>query len=87
MMHTFIKNGFIKVKIDLNVLEKIHFYHCCELTTTQNIKNIKNFRSQLSRLVLKISAKYCPIIVIDKISEYIEISFVSISHTPSGMSF
>ncbi len=43
MMHTFIKNGFIKVKIDLNLLENINFYHCCELTTTQNIKNIKSF--------------------------------------------
>ncbi len=63
MMHTFRKEkGFIKVKkpindkINLNLLEKINFYHCWELTT-QNMKNIKNYRSQLSTVVLKISAQ------------------------------
>ncbi len=32
--HTFIKKGFIKVKIYFNLLEKINFYQC-ELTTTE----------------------------------------------------
>uniref|UniRef100_A0A672JS57 Acidic leucine-rich nuclear phosphoprotein 32 family member n=1 Tax=Sinocyclocheilus grahami TaxID=75366 RepID=A0A672JS57_SINGR len=35
-----------KKKIYLNLLEKINFYHCCKLITTQNMKNFKNFRSQ-----------------------------------------
>jgi len=35
-------------KINLNV--KIHFCHCCELPTAQNMKNI--FGSQLSMTVL-----------------------------------
>ncbi len=42
------------VKINLNLLEKINFYHCCELTTRQNMKNIKKFRNQPT-VVLKIS--------------------------------
>ncbi len=40
MMQTFGKNGFIQVKINLNLLEKINFYQD-ELTTTHNMKNIK----------------------------------------------
>ncbi len=43
----------INVQISLNLLEKIPFYQC-ELTTTQNMKNINSFRSQLSTAVLKI---------------------------------
>ncbi len=34
-MNTFKKDGFINVKIYLNLLENINFYQC-ELTTTQN---------------------------------------------------
>ncbi len=37
-------------------MEKINFYQC-ELTTTQNMKKIKNFRSQLSTTVLKVPAQ------------------------------
>ncbi len=63
-MHVYLKYTFRKKrlykgknahKINLNLLEKINFYHCCELTT-QNMKIIKNFRSQLST-VLQISAQ------------------------------
>ncbi len=53
--------GFIKVKMPmkckkmyLNLLENINFYHCCE---PQNMQKIKNFMSQLSTVVLKISAQ------------------------------
>ncbi len=35
------KNALLKVKIYLNLNEKINFYHWGELTT-QNMKNIKN---------------------------------------------
>uniref|UniRef100_A0A671KFX0 Inhibitor of growth family, member 5b n=1 Tax=Sinocyclocheilus anshuiensis TaxID=1608454 RepID=A0A671KFX0_9TELE len=35
----------------------IHFCHCCGLTTTHDLKNIIFFRSQLSTVVLKISAQ------------------------------
>ncbi len=88
IMDTFRKNGFIKVKMPikcknlLNLLEKINFYQC-ELTTTQNMKNIKNFRSQLSRAVLQIPAQqYTQQNIVDKIPENIEILFffVNIAH-------
>ncbi len=58
-MDAFRTNGFIKVKmpknvkINLNLLKKITFY----LTTTLNMKNIKNCRSQLSVAVLKVPAQ------------------------------
>ncbi len=82
-MHTFRKNGFIKVKIHLNLLEKINFYQC-ELTTTQNMKNIKEFRSPVSTVVLKIPVQqhFCLIIVIDTNPENIEISFFCQYRTP-----
>ncbi len=60
MMHAFRNNGFMKVKMPIKgaffyLLEKIDFYQC-DLATTQNMKNINNFRSQLSTVVLKIPA-------------------------------
>ncbi len=60
-MHTFRKKWLYKgknakKKIILNLLEKINFYQC-ELTTTQNMKNIQNFRSQLSTAVHKVPAQ------------------------------
>ncbi len=61
-MDTFRKNGFIKVKMPIKCknqfkLKKINFYQC-ELTTTQNMKKIKNFRSQLSTAILKLPAQH-----------------------------
>ncbi len=67
MMHVYLKCTFRKKKkrlykgknahkINLNLLENINLYHCCELTT-QNMKIIKNFRSQLSK-VLKIQYQH-----------------------------
>ncbi len=35
--------GFIKVKINLNLLEKINLYHCCELITTENAESESAF--------------------------------------------
>ncbi len=53
---------FIKVKMSmkvkkiyLNLLEKINFYRCCELINTEYAE--KKNRSQLSTVVLKISAQ------------------------------
>ncbi len=56
-MRTSRKKGFIKVKMSIKGKNQCKlvgkmFCHCCELTT-QNIKNIKNFRSQLSKAVLQ----------------------------------
>ncbi len=75
MMHTFRTNGVIKVKmpikvkISLNLLKRFNLYQC-ELTITQNMKNIKTLGvSSTAAIISKISS----IIVINKIPENIEI--------------
>lgn len=50
-----LKNGFLKVKMTIKGKNEFKligkdFYHCCGLITTQNMKNNKNFRSQLSKI-------------------------------------
>ncbi len=55
----------MKVKIHLNLLENINFYQC-ELTT-------QNMKISTTLGAVTHSAKYCLIIVIDKIPENIEI--------------